>query len=377
MNTKSSNLINIGQKESTWTNFWEELSPESEIHMWDFYGLRPWILKYTPRYGQVCEAGCGLGRYVFYLNRLGVDIEGLDFEENIIDQLNEWKINNGFDDLSFTKGDVTDLPYEDNCLSGYISLGVVEHFVEGPQKAIEEAYRVLRPGGIAIITTPSISWYNFYRDYLKRVLKELIKKIISRKIVKPEFFQYWYRPKKLKSFVEQSGLRVVNYSGADLLYSFIEAKKFKFDHWTERSLPVKFAYKLENTILANIGAQSITISVKVAEIMYCFFCGELKAIKKQLEKYDVPICFSCEDNEVTKFYRKKVKPRYHAPYKVFRPIESERKRVCEITSRRYLSDKLFEDYGFAKNVSPDILRDKYYSILLSNTAIQPVLRKRK
>ncbi len=126
--------------------------------MWDYYGLRPWILKYTPRYGKVCEAGCGLGRYNFYLNHFGIDIVGLDFEKKTIDYLNKWKFKKGFGEVSFIEGDVTHLPFEDNSLSGYISLGVVEHFIEGPQKPIREAYRALRAGGIAIITTPAPSF---------------------------------------------------------------------------------------------------------------------------------------------------------------------------------------------------------------------------
>jgi ubiquinone/menaquinone biosynthesis C-methylase UbiE len=345
--------------------------------MWDYYGLRPWILKFTPRYGKVCEAGCGLGRYVFYLNKLGVDIEGLDFEEKVIDYLNNWKMNNGFSEVSFIKGDVTNLPYKDNSLSGYISLGVVEHFIEGPHKAIREAYRVLRPGGIAIITTPSVSWHIFYRDYVKRRLKELFKKIIGRKIEKSEFFQYWYRPNKLKGYVEQSGFRVVHYSGADLLYSFIEVNNFKIDHWTESSFPVKFSNKFENTFIANIGAQSVTVSIKAAETMYCFLCGAFNAKLNSLELYDVPVCSSCAENEVVKYYMKGMKPKFHAALRVFPSKKPVTEEVCELSGGRYRSDTLFEDYGFTKKVSPELLREKEYSILLSNTAIQPILRKRK
>ncbi len=125
-----------GQNTEEWSNFWNGLTPESEIKMWDYYGGRPWILKYTPRFGKVCEAGCGLGRYVFYLSRLGVDIEGLDFEKNTIDLLNVWKSENNFNDINFIQGDVSKLPYNDNTLSGYISLGVIEHFIEEPHKAL-------------------------------------------------------------------------------------------------------------------------------------------------------------------------------------------------------------------------------------------------
>jgi len=98
---------------------------------------------------------------------MGINIEGLDFSDSTIEFLKHWQQEYGFS-INFLKGNVTDIPYDDNSLSGYISLGVVEHFIEGPHKPIAEAQRVLRPGGISIITTPSISWYIFYRNYLKR-----------------------------------------------------------------------------------------------------------------------------------------------------------------------------------------------------------------
>ncbi len=65
----------LGQKEKTWDKWWKDTTAEAEIHKWDFFGLRPWILKYAPRNGKVLEAGCGLGRWNFYLSELGIDIE--------------------------------------------------------------------------------------------------------------------------------------------------------------------------------------------------------------------------------------------------------------------------------------------------------------
>ena len=80
-------VLSLGQDDKIWRNSWDLVSPESEIRKWDFYGLRPWILKYTPRNGKVLEAGCGLGRWNFYLSNLGIDIEGLDFSGETINSL--------------------------------------------------------------------------------------------------------------------------------------------------------------------------------------------------------------------------------------------------------------------------------------------------
>jgi SAM-dependent methyltransferase len=55
-------------------------------------------------------------------------------------------------DMNYPEVDMQNLPFEDGIFDFVISDQVIEH-LEGPQKAIEESYRVLKKGGIAIHTT--------------------------------------------------------------------------------------------------------------------------------------------------------------------------------------------------------------------------------
>lgn len=343
--------------------------------MWDYYGLRPWILKYTPRYGKVADAGCGLGRYVFYLHRLGIDIVGLDFEKKTIDYLNKWKSKNGFDNVSFIKGDVTNLPFEDGALSGYISLGVVEHFIEGPQKPIKEAFRTLRPGGIAIITTPAPSWSKFYFK-LKSNVKNVIKKLLLRKISAKQFFQYEYNIWQLKKHVQKQGFYISRYAGADLLYTFTELGHNTDRYIKRESLVYKISHLLENSWLSFLGAQSIVIAIKTDDLMHCFFCGMNTAKLDSLNKYDVPICDHCETNSNKLFYKKRNKVSFHKKYIISPPFPPPENKLCDLCKNEYMTDSVFEDYGFDKNICPTCLRNKNISILLSNTSIQPIWRSR-
>jgi len=364
-----------GQKTEEWSNFWEGLTPESEIQMWDYYGLRPWILKYTPRFGKVIEAGCGLGRYNFYLSRFGIDTEGLDFEKKTVDFLNSWKLENGFTNCNFVEGDVTSLPYDDSILSGYISLGVVEHFIEGPQKPLKEALRVLRPGGIAIITTPAPSWSKFYFK-TKNIIKDNLKKVFLKKLNKREFFQYEYSSKKLKNFIEKQGFYISRTQSADLLFTFTEFGGFTDKFIKKNSFGYNISHLLENSFLSFLGAQSVVIAIKKSEIMHCFLCGELSAKYDSLNNYDVPICEKCNSKKNSHFYKKLKQVEYHSKYIVSPEKEKVIKKECHYCKTSYRSDALFENYGFNKNICPQCLLNTDRNIEISNTSIQPIWRNR-
>lgn len=56
-------------------------------------------------------------------------------------------------------GDIHELPFENNSVDAFICLAVLEH-VQNPIKAMEEMYRVLRPGGKIIIYVPFLFYYH-------------------------------------------------------------------------------------------------------------------------------------------------------------------------------------------------------------------------
>lgn len=368
-------LNSNGQKSEIWDRWWGNITPLSEIRMWDFYGGRQWITKYVPRYGKVIEGGCGVGRYVFYLKKLGIDIDGIDFSDEVINKLMEVK-DNIEPEAIFIKGDILNLPYENNSLAGYISLGVVEHFIEGPQAVLQEAYKKLRPGGIAIITTPNKSFLVRYRN-AKTKLKNIVKKIIRYKTVMPDFFQYEYTPMQLKRFIKSTGFHVSRAEGSDFLYPFCEIGGFDGKNLKPNSFAYWFSHAFENTWFNYFGGQSITISVKKAPLMYCFLSGKLTATPDSLQNFDVPISREMQDSKLAQLFKKHKLVRFAESYAITPPLITAEERTCEFSGEKYFTDAVFEDFGFNKNIAPKMLKNPEISIKLSCQNIKAIWRQRK
>jgi SAM-dependent methyltransferase len=307
-------MKDIGQNPLVWTEAWSKSGVETGIRMWDYYGGRQWILKYAPRYGKVLEAGCGLGRYNFYLSHFGIEIIGLDFSEYSISLLKSWQIPNGYS-IPFIVGDVKNLPFKETELSGYISLGVIEHFIEGPTAPLLEAARVLRPGGIAIITTPNHTWSKSLIRFKVR-MKQLLTQLLGGGPQGRDFFQYEYSPKQLKKFIENSGLRITVSTGADFLFTFSEFGKRCVDYQVRLPWYFRLAQRIDNSFLSFLGAQSISISVKAADTMHCFLCDDLSATMKSLDTYTVPVCENCSSLEIAQFYSKSATTQFHNDYQI-------------------------------------------------------------
>lgn len=113
-----------------------------------------YILEYLPR-GKILEAGCGDAKYVFYLERLGYEVYGIDFVDAIIERNKRLSEKSGIGNSSrFRVMDVCKLEFPDNYFDGYLSMGVIEHF-QDPTTPLIDAYRVLKEGGVAFITVPN------------------------------------------------------------------------------------------------------------------------------------------------------------------------------------------------------------------------------
>lgn len=152
--------------------------------------------KYLPSNELILEAGCGLGQWVIALRQRGYNVEGVDWSKETIE-----KVNRIFPDLPIRSGNVCALEVEDGFYGAYISLGVVEHRTAGPEPFLSEAFRVLRPGGVAIVSVP---WFNPLRR-----LKAWTGFFNVNDIRGMEFYQYAFRASEMKNHLTAVGFNVV------------------------------------------------------------------------------------------------------------------------------------------------------------------------
>lgn len=160
------------------------------------------VLNALPHEGPVVETGCGLARWVIYLRRKGFHISGLDLSQVALRRARE-----AVADLPALAGDVLQLPFRSDSLAAVLSFGVVEHFIGGPQPALRELRRVLRPGGVAMISVP-------YNNYFRRVLINHLRRLRDwqkrRAGLKLQFAEYRFTAAELRRLLEATGFEVLS-----------------------------------------------------------------------------------------------------------------------------------------------------------------------
>lgn len=137
----------------------------------------------------VLEAGCGTGNYLEALRGHVGSLHGVDFNEGMLAQARS-KVG---EDVELSCGSVTALSFEDGSFDGVTCNQVIHHLEEGPSavddpaewqpctfsnltRFIEEAYRVLRPGGALVLNVTTLDqfrdgywWADLVPDAVERL----------------------------------------------------------------------------------------------------------------------------------------------------------------------------------------------------------------
>ncbi len=158
-------LDEMGLVEQRWTAIWQQteeaparlaarVKEREEYHL-----MAPYLTQILAAGGRILDGGCGLGEWTIFLSQQGYDVYGVDISRQTIDQLTA-----RFPQHHFAYADIRYLDFPDGFFDAYFSWGVFEHFEEGLNKCITEAWRVLRLEGYLFVSVPFQNWRHILRD---------------------------------------------------------------------------------------------------------------------------------------------------------------------------------------------------------------------
>ena len=183
----------------TWETIWDHASIEVELRavrsarsMQTIAAYAP----YLPHDALILEAGSGLSAVVITLREMGYPVAGLDYAVNALQASKDYAPA-----LPLLAGDVHALPCADSSLGGYLSFGVLEHFEHGMGPALVEAYRVLRPGGVLVLTIP-------YPNVIFRLVRWRRSLSGTGPLTDDQFYESAYTRAELVGAVEGAGFHV-------------------------------------------------------------------------------------------------------------------------------------------------------------------------
>jgi len=117
---------------------------------------RDWIIAALERYsaggrGRALEVGPGSGVYLPVLARLFPEVTALDLEEAYLSEARRYAETHPA--LNVIAGDITRAQFPDGFFDLILCTEVVEH-IPDVTAAVREMYRLLRPGGVLVLSTP-------------------------------------------------------------------------------------------------------------------------------------------------------------------------------------------------------------------------------
>ena len=113
------------------------------------------------------DLGSGTGTYSLWLARNGLNVTALDQSVEML-KVAKGKAEKQGVSIDFRNGDAHKIPFEDNTFDLVVSVTAVE-FMDEPQSVLQEAMRVLKPGGRLVVglLTKESSWGEMYAQRAK------------------------------------------------------------------------------------------------------------------------------------------------------------------------------------------------------------------
>jgi len=253
------------ETKKAWEDNWQGHTVEELLEIFKYPRVAKQLNLYLgllPKNKPILEGGCGLGPYLIHLKSLGYDTVGVDYNREPLKKIKKYN-----DSLPVAVNDVRALSFKNNSFGAYLSLGVIEHFPEGPEEAIKEANRVLAEGAVFIVQVPVMNIFLTLKYPLELLRRNSILRKIFQKRKKNYYWQQYFRAKQLKSKIENKGFIVEKITPMDHEHSIISFSSIfrdKKSYDAANRLGLKFAVFCEKNFPWITAANMILICRKTS-----------------------------------------------------------------------------------------------------------------
>jgi SAM-dependent methyltransferase len=181
-----------------WAEKWAQTTlpnPDSARTREEWRQLEKWLMT-LKQPARVLDGGCGLGEWTVALHRQGFGVAAVDVAADLLARV-EGEYHLG----RFSCSDIRALCFRTATFDCYFSWGAFEHFEEGLGPCVSEARRVLRPGGLLLVSVPFQNWRHQIRSAFASTRASSGRDLV--------FYQWRLTPSELKRQLEIEGFRVM------------------------------------------------------------------------------------------------------------------------------------------------------------------------
>jgi 2-polyprenyl-3-methyl-5-hydroxy-6-metoxy-1,4-benzoquinol methylase len=159
--------------------------------------------------GYLLDVGCGAGSFLVEAKQLGYDVVGQEISPIFVDYCRNIL------GLKIYESEIEDLPFQKNTFDFITSFDVIEHHPD-PRLLVSEMYRLLKPRGMAVISTHDIG-NPFARIYGKKW-----------RYLNPIGHLTYFDRNTLSKLLTENGFELLHTSG---IHTIDGSKKAEFANW--------------------------------------------------------------------------------------------------------------------------------------------------
>lgn len=215
-----------------WNKHYEAKS--NDLISWYFKNRKKIVLSmFDFRNSKVLDVGCGPGVFSKEILKKGNKLWGIDLSSKMIQEVKK-RMNGEYPKAIFSTGDICNLNFPNNFFDVVVAIGVLE-YIKDDKKAFSELGRVVKKGGILIVTVINKHNPNYW---LRKFFNFFLKHLKFNNLIFQDICTKAYSRSELNRILYYNNFEIVDYANCN--YRFFPLHRlipWLFIYLSKRILP--------------------------------------------------------------------------------------------------------------------------------------------